>query len=72
MLNLQKSTRRGMFLQFKNNFYLLKKSINYQSDDRRHVRDCVQQVQQQSSDHVDNLENLEIGISNMTKLALKG
>ncbi len=62
MLNLQKSTRRF--------FLFAKKSI--QSDNRRHVRDCVQQVQQQSSDHVDNLETLETGVANMTKLYLKG
>ncbi len=36
-------------------FYLLK-SINYHSDDRRHVEDYVQQCFQQSFDCVDNLE----------------
>ncbi len=36
--------------------------INYQSDDRRLVVDCVEQVLQQNFDHVDNLEPLEIYI----------
>lgn len=30
----------------------------YQSDSRRHVEDCVQQVFQQSFEHLDNLEAL--------------
>jgi len=33
-----------------------KKSINYQSDGRRREVDCVQQIFQQSFDHVDDLE----------------
>lgn len=41
---------------------LLAKNINYQSDDRRLVVDCVEQVLQQNFDHVDNLEPLEIYI----------
>lgn len=41
-----------------------------QSDDRRHVEDCAQQVFQQSFDHIDNLEALEICLSNMIQQAL--
>ncbi len=41
--------------------------MNYQSDDRRHVVDCVQQVFQRSFDHVDHLEALEICVSNMVQ-----
>ncbi len=44
------------FLQF---------SDSNQSDDGRHGVDCVQQVFQQSFDHVDDLEALEICVSNM-------
>ncbi len=40
------------------------KSINFISDDRRRVEDCVQQVIQRSY-YLDNLEVLEICISNM-------
>ncbi len=54
-----------MFLQF-----TYEKSINYHSDDRRHVVDCEQQVFQQSFDHIYNLETLEICITNMNVIAL--
>ncbi len=40
-------------------------SMNYQSGDNRHVEDCVQQVLQQSFDHLNNLDALEIQVSNM-------
>ncbi len=40
--------------------FTYEKSLNYQSDNRRHVVDCVQQVFQQSFYHVDHLETLEI------------
>lgn len=43
---------------------LLAKSISYQSNDGRHVVDCVQQGFQQSFDYTHNLEALEICVSN--------
>lgn len=38
-------------------FYLLK-GMNYQSDNRRHVLDCIQQDFHRSFDHVGDLEAL--------------
>ncbi len=51
---------------------MLLKSINYQSDDRRHALDHVQQVFTECFDHVDNLEALVICLSNMIQKALWG
>ncbi len=44
--------------------------MNYPSDDRRYVIDCVQQVFLQSFNHAVNLETLEINLSNMIQQAL--
>jgi len=41
--------------------------MNYQSDNRRYVVDFVHQAFQQSFDHVDHLEALEMSISDIIK-----
>lgn len=55
-----------LFFHRKKNYFLTSikglPSINYQSDDREHVADCVQQVSQQSFNYVDNLEALQIHV----------
>ncbi len=43
---------------------LLAKNISYQSNDRRHAIDCIQQGFQQRFDYTHNLEALEICVSN--------
>lgn len=54
-------SKGGHFLIILKGPFLVKKYI-YKSDDRGHVADCGQQFFQQSSDHVDKAEALEISV----------
>lgn len=45
-------------------------NYNELSNYRRHVVDCAQQLLQQSFDHADNLEFLEMCVSNIRQYAL--
>ncbi len=47
---------------------VITKMMYHKSEGRRHVVDCVQQVFQQSFDWTENLEALEINLSNIYRL----